>query len=96
MRTMVMKSVVRSRLNPTEIGGYEWWAITNPLTSQGSKEVTRERAREIIRANGLVCVEKSVDGEIYDTQDRAFQKEWKGKVLDTKDHREKFDKIWNK
>ena len=96
METMVMKSVVRSKLNPREVGGYEWWIITNPLTSQGSKKVERVKAKDAIRENGLVLIEKSRDGEIYDTPDRAFQRKWKGRVVDTKEHREKFDKIWNR
>lgn len=94
MKGIVMKAVLRSRLNLHEVGGYEWWIVTNPLSGRGRKEVSREKALEYIRENGLILTEKNADGEIYDTPEKDFQKTYKG-ILDKAENKRLFNDIWN-
>lgn len=39
-------------------------------------DLTPQEARQLIADNGLVCVLENEDGQIYDTPDHAFQKDW--------------------
>lgn len=96
MASIVMRSAVRSKLTPREIGAWEWWIINNPLTPEGRKLVKRDRAISYIKDNGLVLALNTLDGAIYDTPGRDFQRAWKGRTLDTIAKRTAFDKIWNK
>lgn len=45
------------------------------------KTITREEALDLIRERGLVRVEHSRDGSIYDTPDCAFQRRYKGRIF---------------
>ena len=61
------------------------------LAGYGAREVTKREALEYIEDNGLVLAMKTKDGEIYDLPGSPFQKEYH---LDTKEKKEKIEKIW--
>lgn len=44
----------------------------------------KREALEYIKGNGLVSVLCNKDGEIFDTPEKDFQKEWKGSIKDKK------------
>ena len=57
---------------------YYRWAVCRVSNYKGRlevipTEVTRARAKEIIREYGLVLAHKDDDGAVYDTEDRSFQ-----------------------
>lgn len=63
------------------------WASVRPYKITGFKniytrvaDINDDTAERLIKQHGLVCVSRSVDGEIWDTPDRDFQKAWKGKI----------------
>ena len=58
----------------------------------GAREVTRREALEFIEENHLVSVLKTKDGEIWDTPDRDFQKDF---PIDTKEKLEKVGRYWD-
>ena len=58
----------------------------------GSRQVTRQEAREFIEENDLVIAYETEDGIIWDSRDKAFQSEFK---IDSRLKRDSIDSFWN-
>ena len=61
------------------------------ITNFGSRQVTRQDAKDYIRDNGLELVYKTPNGEIYDLPDRPFKSKF---PINTKNKMWLIDHIW--
>lgn len=96
MTGIVMMSRTVSKIDGTS--GWEWHIVTDPLgyVDRDIRPVSRGKAMDFIRENGLVEALETPYGTVWDSPDRSFLKRFRG-IFSSPDKRirHKLEKLWD-